>query len=153
MGYIGQTAGTKLGMYGKILVATLAIVFGFVALDLIPLRLPSFNPIKGKLPQGLFGASIFGLAVGGASTTYCMACCGPMMLPIVLGLSVLRGQGLWGALIMAMFAVGYSLPMVGAILGIGLGKLSGIANRAAKPVRIVSGVLLISAGLWLLLTL
>jgi len=153
MGYVGQAAGTKLGTYGKVLVGVLAIVFGFIALNLIPFRLPTFNPLKGKLPQGLLGASIFGLAVGGASTAYTMACCGPMMLPIVLGLSVLRGQGWWGALILAMFAVGYSLPMVGAILGIGLGKLSGIANRAAKPVRIISGVLLIGAGVWLLLTL
>ena len=153
VGYIGQTAGPKLGMYGKILVAALVIVLGFATLDLLPFHLPSFTPSQGKLPRGVLGASIFGLAVGGASTAYTMACCGPLMLPIVLGLSVLRGQGWWGALILAMFAIGYSLPMVGAIVGIGFGRLSGIANRAAKPIRIVSGALLIGAGVWLLVTL
>jgi cytochrome c biogenesis protein CcdA len=153
VGYIGQAAGSTFGLYGKIFIAIITIFFGFAALNLLPFRLPTFSPIKRKLPTGLLGASIFGLAIGGGSTAYTMACCGPMMLPVVLGLSILKGQGGWGALILAMFAIGYSLPMVAAILGIGLGKLTGIANKIAGPIRIVSGVLLLGAGAWLLLTL
>lgn len=153
IGYLGQAAGSSLGMFGKILIAILTISFGLATLNLLPFRLPTFTLTKWKLPQGFLGASIFGVAVGGTSTAYTMACCGPVMLPIVLGIAALKGQGLWGALILAMFAIGYSLPMVAAILGIGLGKLSGIANKAAVPVRIGSGILLIGAGLWLLLTL
>jgi cytochrome c biogenesis protein CcdA len=153
VGYIGQAAGSTFGLYGKILIAIITIFFGFAALNLLPFRIPSFRPVKGKLPSGLLGASIFGLAIGGGSTAYTMACCGPMMLPVVLGLSVLKGQGGWGASILATFAIGYSLPMVATILGVGLGKLTGIANKVAGPVRIVSGVLLLGAGFWLLLTL
>jgi cytochrome c biogenesis protein CcdA len=153
VGYIGQAAGSTFGLYGKIFIAIITIFFGFAALNLLPFRLPTFSPAKGKLPPGFLGASIFGLAVGGGSTAYTMACCGPMMLPVVLGLSILKGQGVWGASILAMFAIGYSLPMVATILGIGLGKLTGIANKIAGPVRIASGVLLIGAGIWLLLTL
>ncbi len=93
-----------------------------------------------------------GLGVGGASITYTMACCGPMILPVVLGLSILKGQGVWGAMILGAFAIGYSLPMVAAILGIGLGKLTGVANKVAKPVRLTSGALLVGAGFWLILT-
>jgi cytochrome c-type biogenesis protein len=153
-GFIGQAAGGSiLGMYGKIIIVALTIFFGFAALNLLPFRLPAFSPVIGKFPRGIVGASVFGLAVGGASTAYVMACCGPMMLPIVLGLSVLKGQGVWGAAILAMFAVGYSLPMVGTILGVGLGKLTGIANKAAGPIRIISGILLIGVGIWLLVTL
>jgi cytochrome c biogenesis protein CcdA len=153
VGAIGQAAGSTLGFYGKILIAIITIFFGFAALNLLPFRLPTFSPVKGKLPSGLPGASLFGLAIGVASIAYCMACCGPMMLPVVLGLSVLKGQAGWGALILGTFAIGYSLPMVAAILGIGLGKLTGIANRVARPVRVASGLLLLVAGFWLLFTL
>lgn len=153
IGYLGQAASSSLGMYGKILIGAIAIFFGFAALDLLPFRLPTFGLAKDKLPKGLLGASIFGFAVGGASTTYTMACCGPAMLPIVLGLSALRGQGGWGALILATFAVGYSLPMAATMLGVGLGKLSGAANKVSGPIRIASGILLIGVGFWLILTL
>jgi cytochrome c biogenesis protein CcdA len=153
VGYIGQVAGSTFGLYGKILIAIITILFGFAALNLLPFRIPSFNPVKKNLPRGFIGASVMGLGVGGASITYTMACCGPMILPIVLGISILKGQGAWGALILAVFAVGYSLPMVATILGIGFGKLTGIANKVAGPVRMASGVLLIVAGFWLILTL
>ncbi len=153
VGYIGQAAGSTFGLYGKILIAIITIFFGLAALNLLPFRLPTFGPIKRKLPTGLLGASIFGLAIGCGSIAYTMACCGPMMLPVVLGLSILEGKGGWGALILATFAIGYSLLMVAAILGIGLGKLTGIASKIAGPIRIVSGVLLLGAGVWLLVTL
>jgi cytochrome c-type biogenesis protein len=153
VGYIGQVAGSTFGLYGKILIAIITILFGFAALNLLPFRIPSFNPVKKNLPRGFIGASVMGLGVGGASITYTMACCGPMILPIVLGISVLKGQGAWGALILAVFAIGYSLPMVATILGIGFGKLTGIANKVAGPVRMASGVLLIVAGFWLILTI
>lgn len=153
IGAVSQSLGSTFGLYGKILIAVLTIFFGFAALNLLPFKVPSFNPAIAKLPPGLLGASIFGLAVGGASTAYTMGCCGPMLLPVVLGVSLLKGQALWGALILAVFAIGYSLPMVAVILGVGLGKLSGVANKIARPVRIVSGVVLIGAGIWLLFTL
>jgi len=153
VGYIGQVAGNTFGLYGKLLIAIITIFFGFAALNLLPFRLPSFNPVKRNLPSGLLGASVMGLGVGGASITYTMACCGPMILPVVLGLSVLKGQGGWGALILGMFAIGYSLPMVAAILGIGFGRLTRVANKMTGPIRMASGVLLIFAGFWLILTL
>jgi cytochrome c biogenesis protein CcdA len=153
VGAIGQAAGSTFGLYGKIFIAVITIFFGFAVLNLLPFRIPSFSPVKGKLPSGLLGASIFGLAIGGGSTAYTMACCGPMMLPVVLGLSVLKGQGAWGALILATYAVGFSLPMSATMLGIGMGKLSGITNKIAKPIRIASGILLLVAGFWLLFTL
>jgi len=153
VGYIGQVAGSTFGLYGKILIAVITILFGFAALNLLPFRIPSFNPVRRNLPRGFVGASVMGLGVGGASITYTMACCGPMILPIILGISVLKGQGAWGALILAVFAIGYSLPMVATILGIGFGKLTGIANKVAGPVRMASGVLLIVAGFWLIITL
>ena len=153
VGAVSQSLGSTLGMYGKILIAVISIFFGFAALNILPFKIPSFDLGKTHLPSGLLGASIFGLAVGGASTAYTMGCCGPMLLPVVLGVSLLKGQAAWGAIILAIFAIGYSLPMVAVILGVGLGKLSGIANKIATPVRIISAIVLIGAGIWLLFTL
>ena len=153
VGYIGQTASSTFGLYGKIFIAIVVIFLGFAALNILPFKLPSIDLAKSKLPNGLLGVSIFGLSVGVASTAYTMGCCGPVLLPIVLGLSMLKGQPWWGALILAVFAVGYSLPMVAVILGVGIGKLSIISNKIAGPIRIVSGIILIVAGFWLLFTL
>ena len=151
IGYFGQAAESSLGIYGEILIGSIAVAFGLLALNLLPFRLPTFAPATGKLPRGVVGASILGLATGGANTTCAMTCCGPVMLPIILGLAALRGEGIWGALILAVFAVGYSLPMVAAMLGVGMAKLSGIATRIAGPIRIVSGIALVGVGIWILL--
>lgn len=153
VGAVSQSLGSVFGIYGKILIAVITIFFGFLALNLLPFKVPTIDPTKAKLPSGFLGASVFGLLVGGASTAYTMGCCGPMLLPVVLGVSLLKGEAVWGALILTVFAIGYSLPMAAVILGIGLGKLSGIANKIATPVRIISGVILIGAGIWLLFTL
>ena len=153
VGAISQSVASSFGLWGKIIIAILAIFFGFVALNLLPFRLPSITPAMGKLPPGILGASIFGLGVGVVSVTYTMGCCGPMLLPVVLGVSALKGEAAWGALILGMFAVGYSLPLVVAILGIGLGKLTSFVHKIANPVQKISGALLIIAGVWLLFTL
>lgn len=153
LGFIGQSVSSIFGFYGKIIIAILAIFLGFLALNLLPFRLPSLTPRAGKLPPGVLGASIFGLGVGVVSVTYTMGCCGPILLPVVLGVAALKGEGGWGALILAMFAVGYSLPLVAAILGIGLGKFTGFFHKIVGPIQKFSGVLLIVAGVWLLFTL
>ena len=85
VGVVSQSVGSTFGLYGKILIAVITIFFGFVALNLLPFRLPSIDPVIGKLPPGILGASIFGLAVGGVSIAYTMGCCGPMLLPLYLG--------------------------------------------------------------------
>jgi len=82
-----------------------------------------------------------------------MVCCGPVMLPVMLGLSALQGQALAGALALAVFAVGYSLPVSLAVLGIGMGKFSLAASRINRPLQIIFGLLLIAAGFWIILTL
>jgi len=101
----------------------------------------------------MLGASLFGLGVGVVSVTYTMGCCGPVLLPVVLGVAALKGEGIWGALILAVFAIGYGLPLMAAILGIGIGKSANFFQKIAGPIQKFSGVLLIAAGIWLLFTL
>ncbi len=152
VGFIGQSM-SAFGFWGKIVIAILAIFLGVVALNIIPFRLPSLSPASGKLPPGMLGASLFGLGVGVVSVTYTMGCCGPVLLPVVLGVAALKGEGIWGALILAVFAIGYGLPLMAAILGIGIGKSANFFQKIAGPIQKFSGVLLIAAGIWLLFTL
>ncbi len=54
-----------------------------------------------------------------------------------------------------MFALGHSLPLAGAIVGLGLGvgKLEIAAAKVMPLVKWLSGILLIVAGFYLLATL
>ena len=150
-GYLGQAAA-GIGNYGQLFAGFITIFFGLAALKLLPFRLPELTVLKGRRPAGMIGAAFFGLAIGASSTTCTMACCAPV-LPVVLGLVALRGQAGWGATILVVFAVGYSVPMVLAMLGASVGRLAGAALKAAKPIRTVAGLVLIAAGFWLLATI
>jgi cytochrome c-type biogenesis protein len=153
VGFIGQATLAQFGIYGKILLAFLAILFGLAALDFLPvrLRLPTFS--TGRFPAGIAGSILFGLAFGMVSAAYLMGCCGPVMLPVVLGMSALQGKAAAGGLLMAFFAVGYSLPVSLAVLGIGAGRFSALASKINRPLQVISGLLLIAAGFWILITL
>ena len=152
VGYFGQLAGENLGRYGVAITGFAAIFFGLMALNLLPFKLPSVDLSKRKRKGSLLGAGVFGLAVGAASITCTLACCGPL-LPIALGMAAARGQGGWGALILTMFALGYSLPLAALMFGVGLGRTMALAQKALKPIRTVAGIALIAVGLWLLATM
>jgi len=149
IGYLGQAAGQGIGRVGALFAGFVTIFFGLWALKLVPVRLPKVGLPKGWRPRGLGGSALFGLAAGASSATCAVACSGPLV-PIVLGLAVMRGQGLWGLLIMTAFAIGYSAPLTAMMLGVGLGRLSGLTARAAGPIRVVAGLLLVGAGFWML---
>ncbi len=95
---------------------------------------------------------MFGLSVGAASITCTLACSGPL-LPIVFGMAAVRGQAIWGALILGLFAVGYSLPLAALMLGVGLGRTTALAQTILGPIRFVGGAGLIGVGFWLLATM
>lgn len=149
VGYLGELAGDTLGRYGLVFTGFASIFFGLMALDLVPFKLPSFQVSQSSFKTGIIGAGLFGLLVGMASITCTMACCGPL-IPIVLGLAASRGEGTWGALILTMFAIGYNLPLAVLMLGVGLGRLTKIAQKAVGPIRLIAGTLLILVGFWLL---
>jgi cytochrome c biogenesis protein CcdA len=151
-GYLGKIAGENFGRYGTIAAAFAAILFGLATLKILPFKIPSVNIAGWKRAGGWLGASIFGLAVGAASLTVTMGCCGPL-LPVVLGIAAAKGQLGWGALILTMFAVGYSLPLALLMLGIGAGRVTSFAQKAIKPIRIVAGTALVLVGFWLLATI
>ena len=152
IGHLGQAAGDRLGLFGKLFAGFIAVFFGLTALNLLPFRLPQINSLKGKSPKGILGSAIFGFAIGGVSITCTLVCCGPL-LPMVLGMAALRGQGEWGAMILMMFAIGFSLPLAAMMFGVSIGKMTGFAAKAGKPIKTIAGVILIAAGFWILTTI
>lgn len=150
--FFGRFAAANLGRYGQMFAGIAAVFFGLVTLDLLPFRLPSFTIADKQRRSGWGGAVVFGLAVGAASISCTLVCCGPL-LPVVLGAAAARGQLGWGALILTMFAIGYSLPLAAIMLGVGLGRLTSLFQKAVKPIRVVAGIILIGVGFWLLATM
>ena len=152
IGYFGYLAGGRTGLYGRLFAGLVAVFFGLITLNLLPIRAPDLRVPGGKRPAGRAGAALFGLAVGAASVGCTMVCCGPL-LPVALGLAAFRGQAGWGALILAMFAVGYSVPLGAMVFGVSMGRMAGVVGKAARPIRIAAGVCLLGVGFWFLATL
>ncbi|UCE97739.1 MAG: hypothetical protein JSV74_07340 [Dehalococcoidia bacterium] len=152
MSYFGgamQDLTGRLGFYALKAVGLIAIFIGFLALDILPFRVPEFKLAPEKVPSGILGASVIGLTAGLASAG-CAATCSPIQLPVVLGLATLRGEMLQGAFILGLFALGYTFPIVAIMLGVGMGKASRIMAKIDKPLRIISGIFLIGVGFYLI---
>jgi cytochrome c biogenesis protein CcdA len=96
------------------------------------------------------GALAYGIAMGGA-TTACSFGCNPL-LPIALGVAVLKGATVLGAAMLTIFAVGYSVPLTVGLVGVGygVGRLGRITEHVLPSVRIAGGILMIVVGFYLL---
>jgi cytochrome c biogenesis protein CcdA len=148
IGCVGQMIGSTFRFYGTLAAGLAAVVFGLLALDLVPFKLPVPALKSRSLPRGFWGTCLFGAVVGGTSMA-CSIYCGPG-LAVVLGLAAASRQGLWGAGILASFGLGFGLPFAAAMLGLSLGRSAEIARRAARPIQLVAGAILVLAGFWML---
>jgi cytochrome c biogenesis protein CcdA len=90
--------------------------------------------------------------VGGGAAA-CSVCCNPV-LPVVLAVTTIQGHALWGAAILTVFSIGYSLPIAGVLVGLGLGvrRLTTVVQRVTPIIQKVAGILLIVVGFSLLAT-
>ena len=57
------------------------------------------------------------------------------------------------ALLLAMFALGFSLPLGAVLLGVSIGKTALLTKKVDAVIRCVSGCILMIAGFYLLVTL
>jgi cytochrome c-type biogenesis protein len=151
-GFIGQVAGASLGMYWKLFAGFISVLFGLVTLGLLPLDLTRLGFTGNSWNMQSSGATIYGLAVGGGAAA-CSVCCNPI-LPAALAITTLQGHTLWGAAILTVFSIGYSLPIVGVLVGLGLGfrRLTLVVQRINPVIQKGAGVLLIVLGFYLLST-
>ncbi len=153
-GLVSQTLGSVLGTYWKLFAGLAMVAFGLATLNLLPFRLPKVRSTAktGNMPTGAAKAVVYGFALGGGITT-CSVGCNPALF-VVLGMATLQGRTALGAAIMAAFAVGYSLPLAAAVIGLGFGfgRLASATQKFASAVKIMAGVLLIGVGFYLLAT-
>lgn len=149
-GFVGQTAQMSLGGYWKIFAGVIAIFFGLATLKLLPFELPSLNLNKATAGSKRLGSAVAGLLMGGGIAA-CSLPCNPGIF-IVLGAAILQGQIVWATLLLAMFALGFSLPLSAVLLGVTLGKLALMSKTADTAIRWISGCMLLVAGFYLLIT-
>ena len=151
-GFVGQSAQALLGNYWKLFAGVIAVLFGLAALGLLPVKLPQLRRKTAGVAtgQGILGTLVAGLLLGGGVAA-CSLPCNPGIF-VVLGAAVLQGHSVWGMLLMAAFALGFSLPLAAILLGVSFGKASIKAQKVEATIRIVAGVLLVGVGLYLLAT-
>lgn len=148
-GFVGQTAQISLGGYWKIFAGIVAIFFGLATLKLLPFNLPAFSGSQSTNRFGKLGPATAGLLMGGGVAASSLPC-NPGIF-IVLGAAVLQGQVVWATLLLAMFAVGFSLPLGAVLLGVSLGKTALLSKNADTAIRLISGSILLIAGFYLLI--
>jgi len=149
-GFVGQTAQVSLGGYWKIFAGIVAIIFGLATLKLLPFAFPV--DLKEKITgAGRLGPAAAGLLMGGGVAA-CSLPCNPGIF-IVLGAAILQGKVIWATLLLAMYALGFSLPLAAVLLGVSLGKTSLLTRQADSVIRWISGSFLLLAGFYLLITL
>lgn len=149
-GLVGQTAQAFLGRYWKVFAGAVAVLLGLATLKMLPIRLPKRVQQDGSpsASDAKMGAALGGLFLGGGVAA-CSLPCNPGIF-IVIGASVLLGRVVWGMVLMAAFAVGFSLPLAAILFGVSFGKASINAQKADATIRAIAGVLLVGAGLYLL---
>ena len=145
-GFLGQVAQSSLGQYWQLFAGIVAISFGLATLNLLPFKLPHRQATRGRQSKGLLGAAMFGVIMGGA-VSVCSLACNPGIF-IVLGATVLQGYNLWAMSMLAVYAIGFSLPLAVLMLGVSFGKMAAKAKTAETVVRIGAGVLLIITGFY-----
>ncbi len=148
-GFVGQVAQSVLGKYWKIFAGLIAIFVGLAALNLLPFKLSKKGTSENKSkPQGFVAAAVVGFIMGGGVSVASLAC-NPGIY-IVLGVAVLQGYTLWAMVILAAYAIGFSLPLAAIMLGVSFGSSAIKAKKAEVVIRITGGVLLIIAGFYFL---
>jgi len=150
-GFVGQVAQSSLGKYWKIFAGVVAVILGLAALNLLPFKLSlgKFGGIASRI--GKFGAALAGLVLGGIVAASSLPC-NPGIF-IVIGAAILQGKVFWAILMLAMFAIGFSIPLGAVLLGVSLSKVSLAANGAESIIRWVSGSILLAAGFYFLITI
>ena len=147
-GFVSQTIGKSVGDYWTLVAGVVVIYFGLSSLDLLPFSFKVGDKLTSKLSKLANKSFIFGLALGGFAT----ACCNPIF-PIILGASYLQGELFWSWFTLFVFAIGYSIPLSGILVGLGFGfnKFSNVLLKNKQTISTISGIILILIGFGLLL--
>jgi cytochrome c-type biogenesis protein len=141
---LGLTLQRSLGRYWSYFIGALCLVVGLFVFGII--KVPTNINIPKIKQKGFFGPFIFGICAGGVMGIG-SSCCLPV-LPLVLAYAAIQGRPVHGALIMASFAIGQSIPLFA--IGLFSNILGAAGKRWSGIVRRVAGAALIGSGLYFL---
>ena len=150
-GLLGQFLGASFGRYSKLVTGLVLVLFGLISLGLFPVKLPSLDRRTNVNVRGILGPVILGSVLGASAAACTITCCSPALL-LMLGMVGLNGEVAKGAGLMAVFGLGYSLPMAALMLGASLGSWTLRASRAMPVIRMVAGVAMLGVGFYFLAT-
>jgi cytochrome c biogenesis protein CcdA len=149
-GFVGQLAQTTLGRYWKGFAGFVAVLLGLATLGLLPFKLSFGKIAKVGARAGTLGAALAGFLLGGIVAVSSLPC-NPGIF-VVIGAAILQGEVFWAILLLAMFAIGFSMPLGAVLLGVSLGKVTLAAKGAEAGFRWVSGGVLLIAGFYFVFT-
>lgn len=149
-GFVGQIAQISLGRYWKVFAGIVAIFFGLATLKLLPFDLSIGKVDSTRTRQGTIGIALAGFVLGGIVVVSSLPC-NPGIF-IVIGAAILQGAVPWAVLLLAMFAVGFAIPLGAVMLGVSLGRFSLAAKGADTVTRWIAGTVMIAAGFYFLFT-
>jgi len=138
----GLTLQRSLGKYWSYFIGTVCLVVGLFVFGVI--KIPTNIKIPKIRQKGFVGPFCFGLCAGGVMGIG-SSCCLPV-LPIVLTYAAIQGRPVHGALIMASFAIGQSIPLFA--IGLFSNVLGAAGKRWSGIVRRIAGAALIGSGLY-----
>ncbi len=152
IGYASNLISASFGKYWQLIAGLLMIFFGLFTLDFLPFKIPIISFNKENKSGSIFSSMLFGLTVGGLATAF-NTCCNPVF-PIVLAATFVKGNVLWGILLLLAFSLGYGLPLAASMVGFGLGfgKISKKVSAFGKGIKYVGGILLLVIGFYYLVT-
>ncbi len=141
---LGTMFGT-VGGWWYLAVGCVAVAMGLQMLGLYELRLPDLPQFKPKR-GGIVGALLLGLFFGVASSP-----CATPVLVVILSFAALKGNILYGTLLLFTYALGHCLLMLAAGTFTGFVEAfaasRGLANISLWAKR-ASGVIIALAGAW-----
>jgi cytochrome c-type biogenesis protein len=138
----GVTLQQSLGKYWSYLIGVVCIIVGLFVLGAI--KIPTGIKIPKIKQKGVMAPFLFGLCIGGV-LGFGSSCCLPV-LPVILTYAAIKGRPLHGALIMAAFAIGQSIPLFA--IGLFSNLLGKFANKWSGYIRRIAGVILLITGVY-----
>ncbi len=152
-GFVSQSIGSSVGQYSKLIAGVVIVYFGLMSLDALPSVFKLSSNLSSKISKLSSKGFLFGLLLGGFATA-CSVSCNPI-LPVIVGASYLQGKLLLSWFTLFIFAIGYSLPLGGILVGAGVGanKIGDRLLNNKEVINKVSGVVLILLGFGMVLGL
>jgi cytochrome c biogenesis protein CcdA len=149
-GLVGQVANITLGRYWKVFAGIVLIFFGLATLKILPFKLSfgRLDAVKERL--GATGEMLTGFIFGGLIAAATL-CCNPAIF-IVIGVAMLQKQIFMAAILLGMFAIGFSMPLGAVLLGVSLGKARFLPKSADTIVKWIAGCIQLMVGFYFLLT-